>query len=485
MRGFDDSWYAFKWLALWVSPIAWRGFKRPLEESDLPPTPAPLDDTVTNEDVCVRGARLWAEECRHTSAPSLQRVWLKLSYNSVVAGSCSAWLTGILTTVVRPLVLRQAIRAVKADSEYSLGAGYALIAIFGVVVLLESLSRSLAKFLCGDLAALQCVSATISLLTGKAMDVKVGASKEGAETALVGNDIFRLADMLGFAPNFWTCLSSLGGGIVLLLVFLGPSSLLGVLVMVSCLLISGVLTKKAKKYIAKALGAADGRVGVAREIVEGIKVVKMQLWEEAYLDRIDRCRSEELRFHRWFRMVTVVCIALGRASPMIGATVALDSRHNPTPSTFFNRTPTLLHLSTSPTPPPHTGTSYPAGNIHRLFPLLCARRRRHLSRTIHLPVSPAALHLASRPARAPRKHIRLHEARRATPNPSRPTSEDHSPCSHRCVIIEAAATPPQLQRCVTGLAPEHLHECGEMSERGLRGEDERGAARARPADPGR
>ena len=153
-------------------------------------------------------------------------------------------------------------------------------------------------------------------------------------------------------PNLPTAMSSLVGGVTMLLVLSGPLSLLGVAMMVSCLLISAKLTKYAKTHIGRALHAADGRVAVKREIVEGIKVVqmsrtfltgmaalliwkptfliepvhrlqvvKMAVWEEAYIQRLDGCRANELTHHRRFRLVTLVCIALGRVSPMLGATL--------------------------------------------------------------------------------------------------------------------------------------------------------------------
>ena len=92
--------------------------------------------------------------------------------------------------------------------------------------------------------------------------------------------------------------------------------------MVLCILVSGKLSKMAKGHISSAYGAADARINVMREIVDGAKVVKFMVWEEAYLDRLDRRRVAELGFHRKFRALQVCCIAIGRSSPMLGATVA-------------------------------------------------------------------------------------------------------------------------------------------------------------------
>ena len=55
------------------------------------------------------------------------------------------------------------------------------------------------------------------------------------------------------------------------------------------------IAKCGKRSQIAALGAADARVNVMREIVEGHKVVKMQVWEEPYLARLESVRSEELK----------------------------------------------------------------------------------------------------------------------------------------------------------------------------------------------
>ena len=67
-----------------------------------------------------------------------------------------------------------------------------------------------------------CVSASIQLVANKAMMLRVGAGKEGAETSLVGNDLFRLADMLAVAGLGLTGLASIISGTAMLLLWLGP-----------------------------------------------------------------------------------------------------------------------------------------------------------------------------------------------------------------------------------------------------------------------
>ena len=287
-------------------------------------------------------------------------MWRKLAHVQWVIGGSLGFATGVLTSLARPYVLRELILALDGGSNeraYSLAVGFAIVCAF------ESWTRTASRYWAGDCAPLMCVSASIQLVANKAMMLRVGAGKEGAETSLVGNDLFRLADMLAVAGVGLTGVASIISGTAMLLLWLGPivrrrrrskafyparfclppapfplcladptrrafdvsrlaQSLIGLAVMVLCILVSGKLSKMAKGHISSAYGAADARINVMREIVDGAKVVKFMVWEEAYLDRLDRRRVAELGFHRKFRALQVCCIAIGRSSPMLGATVA-------------------------------------------------------------------------------------------------------------------------------------------------------------------
>ena len=94
------------------------------------------------------------------------------------------------------------------------------------------------------------VSATIRMVAEKSTRLRVGAGIEGAETALVGNDLFRLADMFGVFPQGMVAVGSLIGGTIMLLYLMGWTSLLGLSVMIVGVIISERLQARAKKLVA-------------------------------------------------------------------------------------------------------------------------------------------------------------------------------------------------------------------------------------------
>ena len=222
-RGVDGANFVSRQLVAWATPIAWLGFQRPLQEADLPGAPRFLAANEHGRDVCNTGARLWAEEMakaqKETRDTSLVTMWWKLARAHWVIGGCLGFATGLLTSLVRPYVLRELILALDGESNeraYSFAVGFAVVCAF------ESWTRAASRYYAGDCAPLMCVSASIHLVTNKAMTLRVGAGKEGAETSLVGNDLFRLADMLAVAGLGLTGLASIISGTVMLLLWLGP-----------------------------------------------------------------------------------------------------------------------------------------------------------------------------------------------------------------------------------------------------------------------
>ena len=276
-------------------------------------------------DICELGAKLWAEEIAKArkvgKKPSLFMVWMRLAPLQWWLGTALGFVCGVTSNLARPLLLRELILALDPDN-YSIEAACGLSAAFAVLCAFESWARNMSRYEMGDCAPLMCVSAAIQMVAQKSTVLNVGASTEGAETALVGNDLFRLADMMGVFPQGMVAMGSLVGGTIMLLWLIGWVSLLGLAVMIFGVIVSARLQVRAKKLVGKMYGAADKRIAICREIVDGSKVVKLQVWEDAYLQRIDAARTAELKFHRRYRILVIICVAIGRSSPMAGAAVA-------------------------------------------------------------------------------------------------------------------------------------------------------------------
>ena len=129
-------------------------------------------------------------------------------------------------------------------------------------------------------------------------------------------------------------------GIGMLLYIGGPVTLIGVGVMFCLLFVTAMLGLRSKNAQAAYQACADETINVIREAVDGVKViqmpvceeanpstnpspnptqvVKMQVWEEAYIEAIRRKRSRETNQLRRVRVLITIIMTTGRISPLLG-----------------------------------------------------------------------------------------------------------------------------------------------------------------------
>ena len=192
LRGGDRASCISRLFLFWVTPIAWLGTKRPLRELELPPPPVHLCD------LSAEAERLWAAELasaptdRPDGKPNIIRgVCYPIAKETLVLGYMLNVFSGFVSTIVRPLLSKFLIDALRADSAISPAGGWALASAAAVTVFVERWTTVQGSLYAGDEGPLRIVTALTHLVAKKTMALQVGVGKEGFETALLGNDLVR------------------------------------------------------------------------------------------------------------------------------------------------------------------------------------------------------------------------------------------------------------------------------------------------------
>ncbi|XP_076452886.1 ATP-binding cassette sub-family C member 9-like [Babylonia areolata] len=100
---------------------------------------------------------------------------------------------------------------------------------------------------------------------------------------------------------------------------LGISAVIGGLFVVVCAPVMYFLGVCMSKMQKKVLVHSDKRVKKVNEVIQGIKVVKLLAWEDAFVQSVEHTRDEEIRFlipHSCFKGLMGV---IGMAAPVLGA----------------------------------------------------------------------------------------------------------------------------------------------------------------------
>jgi ATP-binding cassette subfamily C (CFTR/MRP) protein 4 len=88
------------------------------------------------------------------------------------------------------------------------------------------------------------------------------------------------------------------GVIIALLILVGPTSLIGVAIILASVPVQVLLNNYQTKSRIEAMTHGEARLSKTTEVIEGIKVLKMYGWELAYLKRIDELRRQEVSISR-------------------------------------------------------------------------------------------------------------------------------------------------------------------------------------------
>lgn len=118
----------------------------------------------------------------------------------------------------------------------------------------------------------------------------------GRITSLMTTDLTRIDLAIGFQPLVLCFPIPVIIAIVLLLVNIGVTSLTGIGLFVVSLVICVLLTKKLFNTRETVVDYTDERIGLMREILTNLKIIKFYAWEMAYKLRITQIREKEMKY---------------------------------------------------------------------------------------------------------------------------------------------------------------------------------------------
>jgi len=330
--------YEDLWL-VWVVPYIFKGYKRPLDENEIPV----VHGKDKTDFLASEADRLWNEQLKQGGPKntSVVKILLKLQGFELYLGVFLSIVQGVLFSVARPLFLKKIIEVV-SDESSTTKEGVTIAVAFAFVILVEGIVQAQVKQLLSCRLGTRYISWMSSLIHKKSTTVsEVAVGRAGLhESSLIGADVTRMVEDWRWMCLFPYILTALLGGICILAYILGQASLVGFFIMFSIAYVNYRLTKLIKKVEEIDFALGDERIGILREILDGVKAIKMMAWEIPFRDLINSKRIEETEYIRKFRSLSVTSINSGRASPILAAcfsilTLAIVSPGDLTASTIF------------------------------------------------------------------------------------------------------------------------------------------------------
>lgn len=300
----------------WFDPTAWKGYRRPLVETDIydiNPENASSElvpkfernfqrsvkksqvkkekeqsknkAVVREEETVGEGSVLFALT-RTFGGPFLFALGLRFVIDFLQFGS--------------PIILGALINYVDKEETGALWKGlvltFGLFLISFVMAVLNG-NQSVIAYRVGF-----CMrTSLISSIYKKALKIS-SAAKRGTTVGEIVNlmavDAHRFFEMIPYLMMTLTALPVMALAIFLLYGILGVSTFSGVVVLVALFPISGFVANQLKNLQFQQMKLKDERVKLTNEILNGIKVLKLYAWELSFEEQISNIREKEIRMLR-------------------------------------------------------------------------------------------------------------------------------------------------------------------------------------------
>jgi ABC-type multidrug transport system fused ATPase/permease subunit len=295
------------------------GHKKPLEQHDLHRM-RPQDQVLA---VQKRFDTIWAHEQKTSKTPSLGRAIWKLTRWDVIFQACLE-VTNRCTQISGPLLLQQVILFVQDPTIDEMRGYYLVLAILGLAII-SGLTAAHSIRMCLT-SQLHATAAIRSSVFTKALQISL-ASRSGQSSGSVINLMSIDSDAVGML--FFSChavwVSPIFIGICLwqLHGLLGASAFVGLATMFVMVPFMLSFMMEQKKCIGKRMKSMDIRVKFISEIIQGIKVLKYNAWEDRFAELATEKRTAELKHLKKLVMSQVKFHTFIMSSPIMVSTFVL------------------------------------------------------------------------------------------------------------------------------------------------------------------
>ncbi|XP_020088705.1 ABC transporter C family member 8-like isoform X3 [Ananas comosus] len=305
----------------WLSPLLKLGYSKPLDLDDIPT----LDSEDGAFDASQKFLQVW----------TIQKQEKSRSRNSIflVLGKCYS--KDILLTGFYALVKTISIAAAPIllyffvwyshKEERDLYMGFLLIVCLIVMKLAESLSQR-HWFFESRRVGMRMRSALMAAVFQKQLKLSSQGRRNhstGEVVNYIAVDAYRLGDFPYWVHMAWSQPLQLILSIVILFWIVGLGALPGLVPLIICGFLNVPFAKILQGYQSKFMVAQDERLRATSEVLNNMKIIKLQSWEEKYRQMIELLREGEFKWLAETQLKKAYGTALYWMSPTFVSAVIL------------------------------------------------------------------------------------------------------------------------------------------------------------------
>ncbi|XP_024012775.1 putative ABC transporter C family member 15 isoform X2 [Eutrema salsugineum] len=276
----------------WINPLFSLGYKRPLEKDDVPDI-----DVKDSAQFC---SQAFDKKLKTTIEEEglgkaffyksvLRFVWKKAAINAVFA------VVNASTAYIGPYLINDFVVFLTEKQDQSLKYGYFLALGFLSAKIVETVTQRQWIFGARQLG-LRLRAALISHIYQKGL-VLSSQSRQSHTSGEIINymsvDVQRITDFIWYVNTIWMLPIQIFSAIFILQKHLGLGALAALVTTLMVMACNYPLTRIQRNYQSDIMNAKDDRMKATSEILKNMKILKLQAWDNQFLNKVKRLRKKE------------------------------------------------------------------------------------------------------------------------------------------------------------------------------------------------
>lgn len=270
----------------WMNPILRKGYKSPLQMDDVP--------TLPPDHQARRMAELFEIYWPSESSKNPVRTMLLRCFWKDLAFTGFLCVVRLAVMYIGPVLIQGFVSFTSGDRS-NLDQAFLLILILLISKSIEVLSSHQFNFLSQKLGML-IRSTLITALYKKGLRLS-SSSRQAHGVGQIVNymavDCQQLSDLVYQLHTLWLMPFQVGVALLLLYAYLGVSVVVSLVAVVSVMFITLTITRKNNSFQFNLMMNRDVRMKATTELLNNMRVIKFQAWEEHFCKKIQSAREKE------------------------------------------------------------------------------------------------------------------------------------------------------------------------------------------------
>ncbi|CAB4272419.1 unnamed protein product [Prunus armeniaca] len=317
----DHASFLSKLTFSWINPLLNLGSSKTLALEDIPSLVSEDEANLAYH----KFAHAWDSLSREKSSSStgnlalraIAKVYMK---ENIWIAFCAFLRT--ISVVVSPLILYAFVNYSNSDKE-SLSEGITIVGCLILTKLVECLSQR-HWFFDSRRSGMRMRSGLIAAIYQKQLKLSsMGRRRHSAREIVnyIAVDAYRMGEFPWWFHSTWSYALQLLLSVGVLFGVVGLGALPGLIPLIICGLLNVPFAKAIQKFQSQFMIAQDERLRATSEILNSMKIIKLQSWEEKFKSLVGSLREHELKWLAESQFKKVYCNLLYWMSPTIISSV--------------------------------------------------------------------------------------------------------------------------------------------------------------------